>query len=359
MDESRVRAVDFAWENSGGKGLLVWGTTAGQITYRTFTAPNTWGAITNVAMGTNAHWWVELRTNPFPRTTKILGAVLETTANALGAIKWDGSTFTVIGASTFSANSLADWEGFELEYRDAVAPSDVQYTVCKNLVVSNCDAASEFTKADGSAGFDTVATSVETASYSSLATTYEANGDLWVSYVKDVDATTRAVYARFLDYPAATWAAAETVDSFSGTIFTKPSIGIDKDNNVHTLYVATSGPQVYYNQRIGVSWGTREAVGLSSDNPTLVVRSPNDPTYGTDSAGLYWKTSTSETYFFTHIPEFETIVVPVAVCLIVIWGWRRTGGKRRSQGKPSGSEPAENVDGPRRWWVNSVPDYPL
>ena len=216
-------------------------------------------------------------------------------------------------------------------------PFEVRYTVCKNLAVSNCDATAEFTKADGTVvGYDTVATVVETASYPSLATTW-AIGDLWVAYAKDVDGTTRAVYARFLDYPGATWAAAETVDSLSGTIFTRPSIGIDKDNNVHALYMATSGPQLYYNKRTGGSWGTRSAVDTTSDNPTLMVRAPDNATYGADAGGLYWKTSSSETYFFyqtTSIPEFEAIAVPILGILFLAWVQRRRILKGR-EAKPA------------------------
>ena len=114
------RAFDFAWEPTGSNGLLVYGDNAGQISYKTFTAPNTWGSQTNVAMGANAHPWVQLRTNPRSGSVKILGAVMETTALDLGAIRWDGTTFTVIGASTFSADvGITSYESFELEYGEA------------------------------------------------------------------------------------------------------------------------------------------------------------------------------------------------------------------------------------------------
>src|SRR2546422_1181359 len=123
-DAVQTRAFDFAWENSGSKGLLVWGTSrttgGGQITYKTFTAPNTWGPQTNAAMGSGFDQWVQLRTNPFPGTVKILGAVLDSN-QLLGAIKWDGSTFTVIGSSTFSANTgIASHESFDLQYRPTI-----------------------------------------------------------------------------------------------------------------------------------------------------------------------------------------------------------------------------------------------
>ncbi|TLZ59602.1 MAG: hypothetical protein E6K13_09580, partial [Methanobacteriota archaeon] len=115
-----ARNFDFAWEDTGNKGLLVYGASSGQITRKTFTAPDTWGAATNTAMGSNGHPWVQLRTNPFPGAgaTKILGAVMETTVDSLGAIKWDGTTFTVIGASTFTADAgTPTYESFDLEYR--------------------------------------------------------------------------------------------------------------------------------------------------------------------------------------------------------------------------------------------------
>src|SRR5256885_12108139 len=80
---------------------------------------------------------------------------------------------------------------------------------------------------------------VASGTYPSLATTWDANADLWVAYEKDVNGTSRGLYARFLDYPAAGWQAPETVDSLAGAVLTRPSIGVDKDNNVHALYVST------------------------------------------------------------------------------------------------------------------------
>jgi len=253
---------------------------------------------------------------------RILGAVLEATANDLGAIKWDGTTFTVIGASTFTADTgTSTYESFELEYRE-LQSADVQYVVCKNLAASSCDAAAEFTRFDGTAGVDSVATGTVYTSYPSLATMYDVAGDLWVAYAKDVDLTTQAIYARFLDYPSGGWAAAETVDSLTGTLFTRPSIGIDTDNSVHALYVGTAGPTLYYNSRTGASWGSRTTIDSSSDNPTVMVRAPNNPAYGTASGGIYWKTTTSETYFH-YIPEFETVIMPIGITLFVVWAWRR------------------------------------
>jgi hypothetical protein len=55
---------------------------------------------------------------------KILGAVLEGTVFDLGAIKWDGTTFTVIGTSTFSTDtSVITYESFDLEF-EPFAPAE-------------------------------------------------------------------------------------------------------------------------------------------------------------------------------------------------------------------------------------------
>jgi len=124
VDTNARRCADFSWEPSGSKGLLVWGTTAGQITYKTFTAPNTWGSAANVPMQSGAtartHLWVQLRPNTrnVSGDIRILGAALEATDNDLGAIKWDGTTFTVIGASTFTTDTgTTTYECFDMRFQ--------------------------------------------------------------------------------------------------------------------------------------------------------------------------------------------------------------------------------------------------
>jgi hypothetical protein len=122
VDTRSQRCVDFEWEPTGHKGLVVWGTTIGQIHYNTFTAPSTWGSWTNQyeTMGANTHRWIQLKRNPrnVSGDVKILGAVLEYSVNDLGAIKWDGSTFTVIGPNTFTADTgTSSYECFDLEFQ--------------------------------------------------------------------------------------------------------------------------------------------------------------------------------------------------------------------------------------------------
>ncbi len=125
MDATATRSFDFAWECSENRGLLAYGTTGGAITYRTFAAPGNWSGATNAAMGSNGHAWVQLRTNPSSTTgsARILGAVLESSANSLGAISWNESGFTVIGADTFTSDvGTGAYESFDLAFRTAGTP---------------------------------------------------------------------------------------------------------------------------------------------------------------------------------------------------------------------------------------------
>jgi hypothetical protein len=141
IDSGTSRPIDFDWEPTGNKGLIVWGTTQDNINYNTYSISAGWGAswTTSVAMGTNIHPWVQLKRNTRNITgdVKILGAVLEKTANDLGAIKWNGTTLTVIGAATFTADTGDSIYGcFDLEFQSFGDPieftSEVEFTGTSN-----------------------------------------------------------------------------------------------------------------------------------------------------------------------------------------------------------------------------------
>src|SRR5439155_26891856 len=95
--------------------------------------------------------------------------------------KWDGTTFTVIGTSTFTASTggFMDNEMFDLKYPDVRlgGTGEIRQMVCKDLAVSNCDTPAKFTKWDGTAGHDPVATGVARRSYPSLASTRAGNSE--------------------------------------------------------------------------------------------------------------------------------------------------------------------------------------
>jgi len=139
VDTNAQRPADFEWEPTGSRGLLVRGTSSGVITWRRWTTGTGWSADTSPSMGTYTHPWVQLRRNPrnVAGDVKILGAVLESTVYDLGAIKWDGTTFTVIGSSTFTGETtVITYEGFDLDFQNFGDPteftSEVEFTGTSN-----------------------------------------------------------------------------------------------------------------------------------------------------------------------------------------------------------------------------------
>src|SRR5437899_12259956 len=82
--------------------------------------------------------------------------------------------------------------------------------------------------------------------------------------------------------------------------------------------------------RSGGTWDPlRTPVDASSDSPSIMVRAPNDASYGVDAGGLYWKGSTSQTYFY-HIPEFEEVILPITGSIpVALFLRRRTRSARR------------------------------
>ncbi|HYU07346.1 MAG TPA: DUF2341 domain-containing protein, partial [Thermoplasmata archaeon] len=285
---------------------------------------NTWTRIGIAIYGTGMRVFKDgTQINPASGTVNV---GTEMASGNIGFRKWSIGTGFAWWIDDVIVRRYADPEpttGFSSEEANT---NEIRYMVCKDLAATSCDASGEFTTWSGTAGYDVVATAVEGGGYPSLATTYEANGDLWVAYAKDVGGTTRAVYARFLDYPSGGFSAVETVDSLSGTQFTRPTIGLDKDGNVHALYVALSGPQLDYKMRTG-SWGARTAVDSSGDSPSLMVRAPNDATFGVTLGAVYWKSSTSETYFY--VPEFESVAVPVLGAILLGLVFRRRARRHR------------------------------
>lgn len=117
VDASSTRCADFSWEPSGSKGLLVWGTSSGSLSYKTFTAPSSWsGTSTKTAAGT--HPWVQLRRNTrdVSDDAKILGAMLNSNYD-LGALKWDGSTLTNMGDAIFTSDTTTTtFECFDIRF---------------------------------------------------------------------------------------------------------------------------------------------------------------------------------------------------------------------------------------------------
>ena len=112
------RCADGDWEPTGSKYLMVYGTTAGFIEWKTWTQASGWSGTTSVIAASSQHW-IQLRRNPrnVVGDVKILGAMLNGN-NDLGALKWDGSTLTNLGNSVFTAETtVSTYESFDLRFQ--------------------------------------------------------------------------------------------------------------------------------------------------------------------------------------------------------------------------------------------------
>jgi len=111
------RCADFDWEPLSGKGLLVWSTAQDSVSYKTFTAPATWG---NEATSSNpvAHPWIQLKRNPryVAGDVKILGATLNGNQDIFG-LRWDGSVLTIETTALTSDASTIAYECFDITFQ--------------------------------------------------------------------------------------------------------------------------------------------------------------------------------------------------------------------------------------------------
>jgi len=193
IDSETSRPIDFDWEPTGNKGLIVWGTTTAQINYNTYSISSGWGAswTTYVSCGSNIHPWIQLKSNPrnIAGDIKILGAVLEGTANDLGAIKWDGTTLTVIGTTTFTTDTqVATYECFDLKFQLFGDPteftSEVEFSGVSN---SNNWGKIDWT-VDSAWKTGSVAVTLQLYNYS--LGNYPTSGNGFISYTSDATAET-------------------------------------------------------------------------------------------------------------------------------------------------------------------------
>ncbi len=118
VDNVASMVADYAWEPTGNKGLLMWGTATLYITMRTY-ASATWGTPTNVTTSSaNTHAWVSLYTNPGNKTNdvKILGAMEEAGSNALGSIRWVSGTPAISVTQFATTQGTAAYQAYDVAY---------------------------------------------------------------------------------------------------------------------------------------------------------------------------------------------------------------------------------------------------
>ena len=132
VDQVTSRVVDFMWAPTASKGVLIWGTALGSLSYRNYTAPATWSATEGTfTAGANIHPWIRLDGNPRSITNDVdgFGMDLEATVNDLDSLTMNGTTPRIVG-SAFTANTLeAVNESFDLDSTSLVTPTSLTSTL--------------------------------------------------------------------------------------------------------------------------------------------------------------------------------------------------------------------------------------
>ncbi len=127
-DGNTRRMADFEWESTGNNGIVMWGTTSGQVDYKTYNVGTGWGAQNNVVTSASTHAWIWLVKNPNNATgdVKILGGI-EDAAALLEGVRWVGSTPPVRQANAFTTNQgSVTYRIFDIAY-DNYAPRTTSY----------------------------------------------------------------------------------------------------------------------------------------------------------------------------------------------------------------------------------------
>ena len=129
VNTNAQRCADVEWEPTGSKVLMVYGTTSGRVSYKTWTPAGGWSGITT-STNTGTHPWIQLRRNPrsVSGDVKILGATLNSNNDIFG-FKWDGTTLTFEETAFTADTVVVTYECFEIAFRIFGDPLDFDYVL--------------------------------------------------------------------------------------------------------------------------------------------------------------------------------------------------------------------------------------
>jgi len=128
--------------------------------------------------------------------------------------------------------------------------------------------------------------------------------------------------------PPSTWNTRITITATSNTLYEYTLAAAEYNSGAPSIRFVDATPtdstlsDLYIDLAVIASTSSRLLVDSPADNPTIVVRAPNNPSYGQTSGGVYWKPSASSTHFF-QIPEFQLIVIPILAILLFTMICRR------------------------------------
>ncbi|MEM2140877.1 hypothetical protein [Nitrososphaera sp.] len=112
-------SFDFAWDGAGS-GIIIWGTTAGQLDFKRLTSPDVFSSQDSFA-DTGSHNWIQLAANPLSSdSVAVLGATIDN-ANDISGLRWNGSASspTSTGDNAITISSLDTYESARVDFQKA------------------------------------------------------------------------------------------------------------------------------------------------------------------------------------------------------------------------------------------------
>jgi len=189
VDYGSQRCADGDWEPTGSKYLMVYGTTAEFVEWKTWTSASGWSTSSSVAAA-STHRWVQLRRNQrdVVGDVKILGSMLNNNVD-LGAMKWDGATLTNIGNSTFTTDTgTTSYECFDVRFQVFGDPieftSETEFTGSSN----NYDWTQLVWTVDSAWAESSVTVTIQLYNYNTAS--YPSSGDGYMSYTSSATPNT-------------------------------------------------------------------------------------------------------------------------------------------------------------------------
>lgn len=138
VDRANTRSFDFVWEPSGSLGLLVWGTSSGSVSRRTYSgSSNSWGA-TGTVQYAGTHPWIIGAANPAGSDTIRSLFISINSQQDFGSMKWDGSSLALIGIASLTHDSgSTNFEGGSIAFFKKKATGHSSRPVADSLAASD------------------------------------------------------------------------------------------------------------------------------------------------------------------------------------------------------------------------------
>lgn len=138
VDRANTRSFDFVWEPSGSLGLLVWGTSSGSVSRRTYSGDSdSWGA-TGTVQYAGTHPWIIGAANSAGYDTVRALFISINSQQDFGSMKWDGSSLALVDVASLTRDSgSTNFEGGSIAFFKKKAAGHSSRSVADSFAASD------------------------------------------------------------------------------------------------------------------------------------------------------------------------------------------------------------------------------